>query len=109
MPQPKTKRNSPTIFLIFFLVFLGYINAKIGKESIFGPNVGKFSFRNETSYNGMRLIDFAGVKNIVISNSRFKHFYIHKATWLSPDQRTKNQIYHLVIDERHSSSVLDVR
>ncbi|XP_073836854.1 uncharacterized protein [Musca autumnalis] len=57
----------------------------------------------------MRLIDFAAAKNMVVSSTRFNHLDIHKGTWLSPDQKTRNQIDHVVIDGRHSSSVLDVR
>ncbi|XP_073814500.1 uncharacterized protein [Musca autumnalis] len=90
-------------------IVLGDFNAKIGKENIFGQTVGKFSLHSETSDNGMRLIDFAAAKNMVVSSTRFKHLDIHKGTWLSPDQRTINQIDHVVIDGRHSSSVLDVR
>ncbi|XP_073848775.1 uncharacterized protein [Musca autumnalis] len=90
-------------------IILGDFNAKIGKENIFDPTVGKFSLHSETSDNGMRLIDFAAAKNMVVSSTRFNHLDIHKGTWLSPDQRTSNQIDHVVIDGRHSSSVLDVR
>ena len=46
---------------------------------------------------------------MVISSTRFQHLDIHKATWLSPDQGTKNQIDHVLIDGRHVSSILDVR
>ncbi|XP_037957054.1 uncharacterized protein LOC119686977 [Teleopsis dalmanni] len=46
---------------------------------------------------------------MVVCSTRFPHRDIHKATWLSPDQATRNQIDHFVIDARHASSVLDVR
>ena len=88
---------------------IGDLNAKVGKEGIFGPTVGKFSLHDETTDNGMRLIDFAAARNMVVSSTRFQHADIHKATWLSPDQRTRNQIDHVVIDGRHASSVMDVR
>ena len=90
-------------------IVLGDFNAKIGKERIFGPTIGQFSLHDETSDNGMRLSGFAAAKNMVVSSTRFRHLDIHKATWLSPDQETRNQIDHVVIDGRHSSSVLDVR
>ncbi|XP_067619871.1 craniofacial development protein 2-like [Eurosta solidaginis] len=90
-------------------VVLGDFNARVGKEGVFGPTVGKFSLHNETSPNGLRLIDFAGARNMVISSTRFMHKKIHQATWLSPDRNTRNQIDHVVIDGRHASSVLDVR
>lgn len=90
-------------------VVLGDFNAKVGKEGIFGPAVGNHSLHESTSDNGMRLIDFAVARNMVVSSTRFKHRSIHKATWLSPDQKTRNQIDHVLIDGRHSSSVMDVR
>ncbi|XP_067616258.1 craniofacial development protein 2-like [Eurosta solidaginis] len=90
-------------------VVLGDFNARVGQEGVFGPTVGKFSLHNGTSPNGLRLIDFVGDRNMVISSTRFIHKKIHKATWLSPDRNTRNQIDNVVIDGRHASSVLDVR
>ena len=90
-------------------IVLGDFNAKVGRENVFHPTVGNFSLHDTTSDNGIRLVDFAAAKNMVVSSTRFRHKDIHKATWVSPDQRTRNQIDHLVIDGRHSSSVMDVR
>ncbi|XP_067633265.1 craniofacial development protein 2-like [Eurosta solidaginis] len=87
---------------------LGDFNARVGKEGVFGPKVGKLSLHNENSPNGLRLIDFVGARNMVISSTKFMHKKIHQPTWLSPDQETRNQIDHVVIDGRHASSVLDV-
>ncbi|XP_037928856.1 uncharacterized protein LOC119663271 [Teleopsis dalmanni] len=44
-----------------------------------------------------------------VCSTRFPHRDVHKATWLSSDQATRNQIDHFVIDARHASSVLDIR
>ncbi|XP_054082617.1 uncharacterized protein LOC128920129 [Zeugodacus cucurbitae] len=66
----------------------------------------KFSHHDETSPSGLRLIDFAGARNMVVCSTRFQHKKIHQATWLSPDRNTRNQIDH---DGRHVTCVLDVR
>ncbi|XP_067647953.1 craniofacial development protein 2-like [Eurosta solidaginis] len=89
-------------------VVLGDFNARVAK-SVFGPTVGEYSLHNETSPNGLRLIDFSGARNMVVFSTRFMHKNIHQATWLSPDGNTRNQIDRVVIDRRHASSVLDVR
>ena len=88
---------------------LGDFNAKVRQEGIFGPTVGQFSLHTTTSPNGLRLIDFAAARNMVVCSTRFQHLDIHKATWLSPDRSIRNQIDHVVIDGRHASNVLDVR
>src|ERR1700743_2286680 len=59
--------------------------------------------------NGTRVIDFAVSRNMVLSSTYFEHKNIHKATWVSPDGQTKNQIDHVLIDGRHCSNVLDVK
>ncbi|XP_049306176.1 uncharacterized protein LOC125776690 [Bactrocera dorsalis] len=47
--------------------------ARVGKEGIFGTTVGKFSLHDETSPNVLRLIDSAGIRNMVICSTRFQH------------------------------------
>ena len=79
------------------------------RVDIFGTTVGQFSLHLTTSPNGVRLIDFAEARKIVVCSINLQHVDIHKATWMSPDRSTRYQIYHVVIDGRHVSNVLDVR
>ena len=46
--------------------------------------------------NGERLIELCEVLNMCIANTFFPHREIHKVTWNSPDDRTKNQIDHFL-------------
>ena len=39
----------------------------------------------------------------------FLHRDIHKHTWTSPDEKTHNQIDHILTDRSRQSSILDVR
>ena len=89
-------------------ILVGDFNAKVGREGIFGPTVGKHSLHKKTSDNGFRLVSFAAAQNMVISSTRFQHRNIHKKTWQSPDLNTIYQIDHVVIDGRHAPSILDV-
>ncbi|XP_070137322.1 uncharacterized protein [Drosophila bipectinata] len=90
-------------------ILLGDFNATVGREDIFGATVGRFSLHETTSSNGLRLIGFAAAHNMVVRSTGFRHLDIHKASWLSPDRLTRNQIDHIVIDARHASNILDVR
>ena len=53
-----------------------------------------------------RLIDFFGINNIIIL---FAHKETHKLTWISPNQRDKKQIDHLLISGKWRKSLQDVR
>lgn len=90
-------------------MILGDFNAKVGREVYYRPTIGKYSLHDTSNDNGTRLIDFAVSRNIVLSSTYFEHKDIHKATWVSPDGITKNQIDHILIDGRHCSNVLDVK
>ena len=50
-------------------IILGDMNAKVGREEAFRPTIGKWSLHEETNENGLRLIDFATEKGMVISAS----------------------------------------
>ena len=53
-----------------------------------------------------RLIEFSAINNFVIL---FSHKEIHKLTWISPNQRDKKQIYHLLITGKWRRSLQNVR
>ena len=41
--------------------------------------------------------DFCEQNDLIIGSIIFPHLDIHKITWISPDQKTKNQIDHMAI------------
>jgi len=93
----------------YMKIVLGDFNAKIGKEVIFRPTIRSESLHGESNDNGVRVINFATGKNLIIKSTYFKHKSIHKQTWISPDGNTLNQIDHVLVDKRRHTNVLDVR
>jgi hypothetical protein len=71
---------------------LGDFNAKVGKEDIFKPIIGKERVHEASNDNGVRVVNFATSKNIIVKSTIFPHRNIHKHTWTSPDGVTHNQI-----------------
>jgi hypothetical protein len=84
------------------------MNATVGKDLMI-PKIGKFGLHDVSNDNGTRLADFSVTRNLVISSTMFPHKKIHKETWVSRDGLTWNQIDHVMIDARHTSSIIDVR
>jgi hypothetical protein len=58
--------------------------------------------------NGVRVVNFATSKNIIVKSMMFPRRNIHKFTWTS-DEKTHNQIDHILIDRRWHSSILDIQ
>jgi len=89
-------------------ILLGDLNAKVGRENIFKPAIGQESLHQDINDNGVRLVNFATSKNLMVKITMFPHRNIHIYIWTSPDGKTHNQIDHILIGRRWHSSVLDV-
>ena len=63
----------------------------------------------EINENGELFVDTCAQFDLVIGGSIFPHRQIHKATWVSPDHVTTNQIDHICISKKFRRSLLDVR
>ena len=81
-------------------ILLGDFNAKVGREDIFKPIIGQESLHQDSNDNGVRIVNLATSKNLVVKSTMFPHRSIHKYTWTSPDGKTHNQIDHVLIDRR---------
>ena len=81
----------------------------MGKENIFKLKNGNESVHQDSNDNGVRIVNFATSKNLVVKSMMFLHRNIHKYTWTSPDGKTHNKTDHILIDRRWHSSILDVQ
>jgi hypothetical protein len=84
----------------YMKILLGDFNAKLGREDTFKPIIGQESLHQVSNENGVRLVNFATSKNVVVKSTMFPHRNIHKYTWTSPYGKTHNQIDHVLIDRR---------
>ena len=89
------------------LIITGDLNAKIGKGTTEEREVLGQHGRGVRNKNGERLCEFCEMNGLVITGTIFPHKEIHKATWTSPNGRTKNQIDHTMIAKEYRSSVMD--
>jgi hypothetical protein len=82
-------------------ILMSDFNVKIDREDIFKPTIGNESSHEISNDNGVRVVNFATSKNLVVKSTIFPHRSIHKYTWTSPHGQTHNQIDHVLIDRRH--------
>jgi hypothetical protein len=61
-------------------ILLGDFNAKVGWEDIFKPIIGKESLHEANNDNGVRVVNFATSKNLIIKNT-FPHRDIHEGSY----------------------------
>jgi hypothetical protein len=90
-------------------ILLRDFTVKAGREEIFKLTIGNESLREISNDMGVRGVNFATSKNLIVKSTMFPHHNIHKFMWTSPDGKTHNQIDHILIDRRRHSSILDVR
>ena len=79
------------------LLIIGDLNAKVGKGTTKEIEVLGQHGTGTRNEKGERLCEFCEMNGLVITGTIFLHKEIHKATWKSPNDRTKNQIDHTMI------------
>jgi hypothetical protein len=90
-------------------ILLEDFNSKLGREDIFKPTIGNESLHEINNDSGVRVVNFATSKNLIVKSTMFPHRNINQFIWTSPDGKTHNQIdrrsewtvmlttYHLVV------------
>ena len=85
------------------LFIMGDLNAKVGSTRR-GNIVGTHGL-GETNDRGERWIEWCTANDQVILNTWFKEHPRRKYTWRSPDDRTRNQIDYITINNRFRNAV----
>jgi hypothetical protein len=90
-------------------ILVGDCNTKVGREDIIKPTIGNKRLYEIDNDNGVRVVNFATSKTVIVKSTMFPHLNIHKFTWASHGGKPHNRIDHILIDRKWHSSVLDVR
>ncbi|VDP57244.1 unnamed protein product [Schistosoma margrebowiei] len=90
-------------------ILMGDLNAKVGIDNTgYEDIMGRHGLgpRNE---NGERFANLCAFNKLVIGGTIFPLKRIHKATWISPDHTTENQVDHICINKKFRRTMEDVR
>ena len=90
-------------------VLMGDMNAKVGADNENHQRVMGKCGVGAMNENDELFANFCADHQMVIGGTIFPHKQCHKATWVSPDMRTRNQIDHICISQRFRRTLQDVR
>ena len=82
----------------YYKIVMGDWNGKIGGDNTEIEEMGKHG-TGKRNKNGKRVIEFAVKNNMKIANTFFRKKEKRKWTWVSPDQKTKNEIDHMLVND----------
>ncbi|VDO70658.1 unnamed protein product, partial [Schistosoma margrebowiei] len=88
---------------------MGDLNAIVGIDNTGYEDIMGRHGLGERNENGERFANLCAFNKLVIGGTIFPHKRIHKATWISPDHTTENQIDHICINEKFRRTMEDVR
>ena len=89
-------------------ILMGDFNAKIGMDNTGYEDIMGTHGLGQMNENGERFADLCALNQLVIGGSIFPHKRIHKATQISPNHVTENQIDHICISCKFRTSWQDV-
>jgi hypothetical protein len=70
-------------------ILLIYFSAEAGRDDILKPTLGNESSDESSNDKGVRVVNFASTKNLVVKSTMFTHRRIHKYTWTSPEGKKR--------------------
>lgn len=89
-------------------IVLRNFNAKVGREEMYRPTIGRERLHNKSNDNGTCLINFCMTYGLTISSTYFPRKDIHKQTWIASNQAIKNQINHIMIQNKQKKCLQNV-
>jgi len=63
----------------------------VGRKNIIKLTIWNDSLHQDSNDNGVRIVNLATSKNLVLKSTMVLHRNIHNCTWTSPDGKTHNQ------------------
>ncbi|VDO95979.1 unnamed protein product [Schistosoma margrebowiei] len=90
-------------------ILMGDLNAKVGIDNTGYEDIMGRHRLGERNENGERFANLCAFNKLVVGGTIFPHNRIHKATWISPDHTTENQIDHICINKKFRRTMEDVR
>ncbi|VDP09402.1 unnamed protein product [Schistosoma margrebowiei] len=90
-------------------ILMGDLNAKVGIDNTGYEDIMGRHGLGQRNENGERFANLCAFNKLVIGGTIFQHKRIHKATWISPDHTTENQIDHICINKQFRRTMEDVR
>ncbi|CAH8550340.1 unnamed protein product [Schistosoma guineensis] len=90
-------------------ILMGDLNAKVGIDNTGYEDIMGRHGLGERNENGERFANLCVFNKLVIGGTIFPHKRIHKATWISPDHTTENQIDHICINKKIRGTMEGVR
>ncbi|VDP29256.1 unnamed protein product [Schistosoma mattheei] len=90
-------------------ILMGDLNANVGIDNTRYEDIMGRHGLGERNENGERFANLCAFNKSVIGAIIFPHKRIHKATWISLDSTTENQIDHICINEKFRRTMEDVR
>ena len=77
-------------FRKYHIILLGDCNAKVGRDNIFKQTIGNDSLHQDSNDKGVRIVNFAKSKNLVVESTMIPRRNIHKYTCTTPYGKTHN-------------------
>jgi exonuclease III len=92
------------------LLIVGDLNARLGEqEHLTAPQcVGSFTTDMQNA-NGVKLLDFCMMNDLLVTNTFFQHKTIHQTSWMHPGKKSWHMLDYTIVSRKFRLSVEDVR